>query len=169
MKRNRPTLSTSRGAGIFEEMIGYRRNFCADTEFFLMPEIWEDLCDEEGRWTIKLYHTPDGDRYRPKAGIVSFDDRVILSVDERLMAEAKRGCNLSNFILAHEFAHLALGHHDRSATTKNFRLKERSTGPANVPPTDEELETDFAAVCFQCGVSLLESGPINPLERWRAA
>jgi len=47
---------------------------------------------------------------------------MTLSVDQRLMAEARKGCSLSNFILAHEFAHLALGHHARSATTPRNRV-----------------------------------------------
>ena len=52
-----PILTTLRVVDIFEEMISCRRMFCADRDFFRMPEFWEDQCDEEGRWTIKTYRS----------------------------------------------------------------------------------------------------------------
>jgi hypothetical protein len=161
MKKTKPFLSTSRAVAIFEEMVGYRRNFCADTDFFRMTKIWEDLCDEEGRWSIRMYRSSENDNLARKAAVIAFGDRVILSVDEKLMASARQGDKLSNFILAHEFGHLALGHHGGNTGTKNFQMEERHSGFANVPPTSEELETNFSAVCFQCGVAILDP-------RWNA-
>ena len=151
-------LTTARAVDIFEEVISCRRMFCADNEFFRMTEFWEDLCDEEGRWSIKTYRSNLSDDFKRKAAVVSFDDRVTLTVDEKLMANAKNGCKLSNFILAHEMGHIALDHHSRGAVTKYFQLFAGPSGMSNLPPTIEELEANFAAVFLQCGVALMDPG-----------
>ena len=156
MKRNL-TPSTSRMATIFNEMISIRRGFRADRDFFRMDEFWKDLCDDEGRWTIKIYRSNETEDFKRKAGVIAFDDRAILTVDARLMENARKGCGLSNFILAHEASHLALDHHAKCAVTKNFQLFAGPNGNANIPPTMQESETNYAAVFLQCGVALLDS------------
>ena len=155
MKIN-PFLSTNRAVEIYEEMIFCRRMFCADKNFFLMPDVWNDLLDDEGRWSIKTFRSSTVGNFKPKAAVIAFDDRATLTVDERLMENAENGCKLSNFILAHELAHLALGHHERSMVTKNFQLLLGDKGNSILPPNLEELEAHFAAVFFQCGVALEE-------------
>ena len=152
-----PILTTLRVVDIFEEMISCRRMFCADRDFFRMPEFWEDQCDEEGRWTIKTYRSGQLEDFKRKAGVVALDDRVTLTVDERLMENAKQGCKLSNFILAHEMGHVALDHHSTGAVTKHFQLFAGPSGMSNLPPTLEELEANYAAVFLQCGVALLDT------------
>ena len=149
-------LTTSRAADIFDEVISCRRMFCADNEFFRMTEFWEDLCDEGGRWSIKTYRSNLSDDFKRKAGVIAFGDRVTLTVDEKLVANAKDGCKLSNFILAHEMGHIALDHHAKGAVTKNFQLFAGPSGMSNLPPTLEELETNYAAVFLQCGVALMD-------------
>jgi hypothetical protein len=119
-----------------------------------MPEPWEALCDVGEGWSINTYRSDETEDFKRKAGVVQFDHRVTLTVDEKLMAKAKQGCKLSNFILAHEFGHVALNHHARSAVTKNFQLFAGPSGMSNSPPTVEELEANYAAVFFQCGAAL---------------
>lgn len=155
--KSRPILSASRAVEIFEEAISCRRMFCADGDFFRMDEFWEDLCDEGGQWTMKTYRSSETQDFKRKAGVSKFGDRVTLTVDENLMARAKQGCKLSNFILAHEAGHLALDHHASGAVTKNFQLFAGPIGMSNLPPTVEELEANYAAVFLQCGVALQDT------------
>ena len=155
-------LTTLRLVEVFEEMVACRRLYCADSDFFRMPDFWKDLCDEEGCWKIKTYKSNETEDFKRKAGVIAFGDRVTLVVDERLMAAADGGCKLSNFILAHEVGHLALDHHARGAVVKNFQLFAGPSGMSNLPPTLEERETMFAAVFLQCGVALL-NGKWDPI------
>lgn len=147
---------TPRAVEVFRILVGCRRSFCADNDFFRMDRFWESLCDDEGQWSIKTYRSKETEDFKRKAGIIAFAGRVTLSVDERLMENARRGCKLSNFILAHEAGHLALDHHARGAVIKNFQLFSDSSGMSNVPPSLEELEANYAAVFLQCGVALMD-------------
>ena len=161
--RRGPSLTTQRGAEIYAEMLSLRRELYGDNDFFKMPEPWETLCDVGEGWAIKTYRSDETKDFKRKAGVVQFDHRVTLTVDEGLMATAQQGCKLSNFILAHEFAHVALDHHARSAVTKNFQLFAGPSGMSNSPPTVEELEANYAAVFFQCGAALLNTH-LSPVE-----
>jgi len=81
-----------------------------------------------------------------------------MTVDGRLVESARLGAKLSNFILAHEIGHLALDHHKENKVVRHFQLFTDASGmKANLSPTLEELEANYAAVFFQCGVTLLES------------
>ncbi|MEQ8899844.1 MAG: hypothetical protein RID11_07385 [Roseovarius sp.] len=159
----RPSLTTYRGAEIYAEILSLRRELYGDGDFFKMPEPWETLCEVGEGWSINTYRSDEVEDFRRKAGVIQFDNRVTLTVDEKLMANAKRGCKLSNFILAHEFGHVALNHHARSAVTKNFQLYAGPGGMSNLPPTMEELEANYAAVFFQCGAAL-QNPQLNPVE-----
>ncbi|MEM6741600.1 MAG: hypothetical protein AAF646_15940 [Pseudomonadota bacterium] len=121
-----------------------------------MPTVWEWLCESDSTWSIKTFHSRGAEDYKRTAGVIAFDGRVTLTVDEQLMRNARKGCKLSNFTLAHELGHLALDHHASSAVTKNFRLFSGPSGESNIPPTAEELEANYAAVFFQCGVALFD-------------
>lgn len=153
----KPTISASRAAEIFNEMVGLRRIYCDDSRFFRMSDFWSLLAEGGGETKIKTYRSSEKEDYKRKAGVVAFAGNTTLVVDEALMLNAVNGCKLSNYILAHEFAHLALNHHARGAVIKNFQLYASPVGLANIPPTAEELEANFAAVFFQCGVSLLNN------------
>lgn len=142
-------------------MLWFRRELYADHDFFKMPEVWETLCEDIEHWSINTYKSNQLEDYKRKAGVIAFGDRVTLTADEKLLENAWKGCKLSNFILAHELGHLALNHHARSAVTKNFQLFAGPNGMSNIPPTVEELETNFAAVFFQCGSTLEDA-------RWTA-
>jgi hypothetical protein len=155
MKRT-PFLSTTQVASAFKEMVSCRRLNFGDNEYFRMTDVWRDLSDEEGRWSVKAYQSKETEDYKRKAGVIAFADRVTLIVDEKLWANADRGCKLSNFILAHELGHVALDHHARSMVIKNFQLFAGPSGMSNLPPTPEELEANLAAVFFQCGVALMD-------------
>ncbi|MBZ8119571.1 hypothetical protein KUD11_13050 [Roseovarius sp. LXJ103] len=128
-----------------------------------MPELWEYMCEESDEWSVNTYRSDETQAYKRKAGVAAFDNKVKMTADETLWRKAKEGCKLSNFILAHEMGHVALGHHDRSAVTKNFQLFSGPNGMSNIPPTLEELETNFAAVFLQCGVAL-EDKSRDPLQ-----
>ncbi|SHL58425.1 hypothetical protein SAMN05444414_12114 [Roseovarius marisflavi] len=153
MKR-RPILTTLRATEIWTEMLWFRRELYSDDKFFKMTDVWETLCNDFEKWTMRTYRSNQLEDFKRKAGVVALDDRVTLTADEKLIANAKHGCKLSNFILAHELGHLALDHHARGAVVKNFQLFSGANGMCNVPPTLEELETNYAAVFFQCGAAL---------------
>jgi len=156
MKR-KLTLSTPRAVEIYTEMLSVRRELYDDNEFFKVPYAWYAICEGSETWKTRTYRTKHQEDYKRKAGIVVFGDLVTLVADERLIENAKKGCKLSNFVLAHEIAHLALDHHAQNAVVKNFQLFSGLSGMSNLPPTIEEWEANFAAVCFQCGVALESS------------
>ena len=150
----KPSLTTTRAAEIFDEMLWYRREFCADTDFIKMPQVWETLANDLETLSLKFFGSNKASDFTPTAGIVAFAGRTTLTVHEELFRQAKKGCRLSNYLLAHELGHLALEHHAKSATIKNFQLHRGEYGMSNMPPTVEELEANYAAVFFQCGVAL---------------
>jgi len=150
--RKPPDIATSRMVEIYDEMLSCRRMYCADDEFFLMPDVWEYLCEEDPSWSIKLYRSRETESFKCKAGIVVLGNMLRLTADEQLFVQARAGCNLMNFILAHELGHVALGHHDRNAVTKNFQLSSRRKDMAIIPPTQEELEANFAAIFFSAAL-----------------
>lgn len=157
----RSSLTTTRAAQVFNEALACRREFFEDHQFFKMPDVLEIMFDEFEGWTLKTVRSRETEDFKRRAGVAEFDGRVTLTVDERLYANAKQGCYFSNYILAHEVGHLILNHHAKSAGTKNFQLFSGPSGLSNVPPTLEELEANFAATFFQCGVALAD-------KRWDA-
>ena len=152
------SLTTPEAVSLFREMVAYRRLCYEDTEFFRMTDVWNWLADGDGAGevTIKTYRTENAEDYKCKAGVVAFGECATLVVDEKLLKNANSGCKLSNYMLAHEFAHLALDHHTQGAVVKNFKLYSTANGNANIPPTKEEYEANLAAVFFQCGPALLD-------------
>lgn len=155
-KRNRPTIAPARAARIYVDMLWYRRELYDDHTFFKMTDVWKTLCEEFDGFAVKTYKTSEVEDFKRKAGLIAFDGRVTLTADERLMDLASRGCWLSNYMLAHEFGHLGLDHHRTGAIVKNFQLFVGPSGMENIPPTPEELEANYAATFFQCGVALLD-------------
>ncbi len=165
-ERKTPTISVSRAAEIFGEIVSIRRCYAADHEFFRMEEVWRDLAgesfDDEGgeelplQINIKEYESPANEDYKRKAAIIAFGNRATVVVDQRMMTSARKGDGLDNFILAHEFAHMALEHHAQFAAIRNFMLSQTSNGGRVIPPDEMELEANFAAVLFLCGPSILE-------------
>lgn len=156
-KKNWPQLSASRAAEIFKEMISLRQIYCEDTHFFKMNDFWQWL--SEGDENINIREVKKSAKYESKykAGVVALGDHATLVVPESMMVAASQGRKLENFTLAHEFAHLALGHHERNAVIKNFQLFSPDGVNANIPPNEEELEANYAAVFFQCGGALLSN------------
>lgn len=155
MKRA-PFLSTTRIVEIFKEMVDIRRQFCADHDFVKMPTVWEDLMDEQGNWAIRRYHSRPGGDYLRRAAVMQLGDKMRLTVDNQLWENAKRGKKLDNHVLAHELAHLTLGHPSRGGVATNFALDDDGTLIRLSPPNKTELEADLGAVFFQCGVALMD-------------
>ncbi|MDG3040161.1 ImmA/IrrE family metallo-endopeptidase [Roseicyclus marinus] len=150
----RPIISIPRTAQIYQEMLWARRELYKDHQFFVMTEAWEKICEENDDWQIRAYHSDPSVPVKHKAGVVFFNGRMTLTTDQRLLDDAEKGCRISNFILAHELGHVALGHHATGAVVKNFQLFDGPTGLSNLPPTVEELEANYAAAFFQCGAAL---------------
>ena len=153
------SLSTTRAAQIWTEMVELRRELYKDDCFFKMHEPWEQFTTESDLWSIKTYRSENQEEYKQKASVVEFDGRVTLTVDEVLLSRAREGGQLENFILAHEWCHLALRHHANFASNRNFVLSSTDKGYARLAGDIFELEADFGAVVFQCGVALRD-------ERW---
>jgi len=155
MKR-KSTFTTSRAVEIWEETLWLRRELYPDDKFFKVPDAWDKICEEGETWKTKAYRAHSAQDFNRKAGVVVLGDRATLTVDERLLENARKGDKLSNFILAHEIGHLVLDHHEKGAIIKNFQLFSGPQGMTNTPPTLEEFEANMAAVFFQCGVALLD-------------
>jgi hypothetical protein len=159
--KKRPTLSTKRAVEIFEDAVDIRRGYCADTDFFRMTEFWEYLCEDSETWSIKRYRSGEKENFKRKAGVIAFAGLLTLTVDQELWDRASKGNLFFNYLLAHEAGHLILNHHAKGAVTKHFELYAGPNFKANIPATVEELEANYAATFFQCGVALLEP-------RWEA-
>jgi len=150
-------------------MIWLRRELYADDEFFKMSDVLDTLAEDLPSFRINTYRTETPEEYKLKAGLVGgLGDRTILTVDERLLENARKGALLDNFVLAHEITHWAQNDHATGAITKNFQLFSGPSGASNAPPTTEEWLANFGAVCFQCGVALENNG-FEPLELARRA
>lgn len=149
-------LTTQRAARIFEDMVCCRRDYCADDENFKMTDVWKYLCEGGSDWKIKFYRRPQTEANGPQAAVAEFDYKVRLTVSEELWAEAERGDGRSNFILAHELGHIGR-RHNAQFPTRHFDPAVSADGLSFVPKSYFEKEADFAAVAFQCGVTLLDS------------
>jgi predicted metal-dependent phosphoesterase TrpH len=148
-------LTTKRAVTIFEEMVSCRRDYCADDEFFKMADVWQYLCDGSSEWKIKFFHQLPGQPLRPKAAVTEFDHNVRLTVESAVWSSAQGGDKLSNFVLAHEAGHLQLRHNSRTAV-RHFMMVASDKGNSVIPQDYFELEANFAAVVFQCGMALLD-------------
>ncbi|WP_411890440.1 hypothetical protein [Yoonia sp. SDW83-1] len=152
----RPNISARRAAQVFKEAVACRRLFRGDGKFFKMSEFWEYLCAENDCWKIKQTKSGPLSDYQRRAGVVAFGDLMTLVVDSELMRLARLGRGFANFILAHEMCHLMLDHHANAKVIKNFKVVDSETGKSVLPPTDEELETNYAAIFLQCGMALFD-------------
>ena len=155
MVTRRPTLGTRRFIEVYREMTSTRRLWFRDDQFFKLTALWSDMTEGDENWKINKVKASDGSDFARTASVVALDDRVILNVDERLWELAEDGCLFSNFMLAHEMSHVALDHHARGAVAKHFRLYSGPNGAANLPPTVEELEANYAAAFLACGPAIL--------------
>jgi Peptidase family M48 len=151
MKQNM-ILTTKRAVAIFEDEVSCRRTWYRDNEFFKVTDFLNDLCEDGELWKMKLFHTRDGDFLRPRASATEFAQNVRLTIDASLWSKAESGDKLANFILAHELGHIQLRHH----ATRHFIMNSGQNGFIVDPQDYFELEANFAAVVFQCGVALLD-------------
>ena len=161
--KQKSTFTTPRAVEIWREALWLRRELYKDDEFFKVPDAWDAICGENEKWKTNTYRTKQVEDFKLKAGTVVLGDSVTLTVDERLMGNARKGCKLANYMLAHEIGHLMLDHHAKGAITKNFQLFAGPNGMSNLPPALEEMEANFAAVFFQCGVAL-EDKRLEPVQ-----
>lgn len=156
---SRPKIGADRAVSVFRTVVDHRRLFSDDQQYIRMPDVFDILAediDPDFKFNIKLYSSPKGNGQGLKASVVAFDGRATLVVDRQLFQNASEGCLSSNFTLAHEFAHLVLGHHGKSATAMNFVTTDISGVKKRIAPNEMELETDYAAAFFLCGVALLD-------------
>jgi hypothetical protein len=148
-------LTTKRAVAIFDDAVSCRRGYCNDNEFFKMTDVWEYLCEGSAEWKIKPFHQRPGQALRPQAAVTEFDHRVRLLVEATLWSNAQRGDKLSNFVLAHEAGHLQLRHNSQTAV-RRFLMVAAEKGHSVIPQDYFELEANFFAIVFQCGVALLD-------------
>jgi len=164
-KGKTPPISVRNTARIFREMVSLRRYYCADSDFFRMDEFWEWLADTDDSIGIRLSNAPvtGQEKSKVKAGVVAVGEKSTLVAPRDMFQKAKAGSLLHNFVLAHEFGHLALEHHASRTKIINYQLDSSDGQLANIPPNLLELEANYAAVFFQCGVELFNTS-ISELE-----
>jgi len=133
-----------------------------------MDQFWKDLTEDDANWSIRTYNSGSRADYELRAGVIAFGDRAILCADGKLLDLAGKGQWMANFVLAHEAAHVGLGHYERSAVVKNFQLFSGRNGLMNLPPTVEELEANYGAAFLQCGTALFDES-MSALELARRA
>ncbi len=153
MKR-KPALTTVRAVDIYRQAISVRRDYCADTEFFKMPDFLRYCEDEAGNWRIKTYASKLGGDHLRRAAVFTLGDQVRLAIDEVMWVRAEKGGQLENFVLAHEASHLLLGHTSKGGTASNFMLSSEGQVNKIIPQNEFELEANIGAVFLQCGIAL---------------
>ncbi|WP_298919410.1 hypothetical protein [uncultured Roseobacter sp.] len=165
-RKQYPTITPKRAAEAFYELLTLRRMFLEDERYAKLTEYLDILTDDNADTRIKTFDAKTHAQ-EVKAGSLALFGKVIFIVSNQLLEKARKGCKLANFTLAHEFAHVELGHHEDQKIVKNFQLFSTEQGQANIPPTDEELEANFGATFFQCGVALLDpdADPISLANR----
>ena len=132
-----------------------------------MPDVLADIAEDESLFRIKTFSAERDENGRRKATIFSKFGVSVLVADAAIFEKSSNEGALNNFTLAHEFSHLALGHHDDGSVSKHFEFRKVGTNNARVAETDQEFETDFAAVVFLCGPRLLQRDfPSSSLARW---
>ena len=166
--RKQPTISANRAAEIFRDTLSVRRINWLDNQFPKMTDVWEFLAADNPQVRIKRYNT-DNEYSHKRAAVVALDELIALTASNQFWDRACQGALFQNFVLAHEMGHLILDHHASGAVVKNFALFDDATGVANIPPTVEELEANYAAVFFQCGVTLLAPGLNAKTDAFRIA
>jgi hypothetical protein len=148
-------------------MVSYRRCEADDDEPIFMAAFLKEISSEEGYLKLKTYRTPYRDDVNHTAASIALGGRAIITAPKWMLDEAEKGVGLHNHLLGHEFAHIALGHHDFAGQTKNFRMTERSGVNQAIAPDNEELEAHFGSVFFLCGVKLLnEEIEVEQLAKW---
>ncbi|MFW5655624.1 MAG: hypothetical protein ACOCYW_08280 [Roseicyclus sp.] len=154
-QERRPKISAHRAARVYDEMLSVRRFLMSDGSFRKMPDVWEEFSADLEGYKLSTYRAIEGSKADNKAGVITLGgEGATLITSQGLWERAKAGNLLANTIIAHEIAHLALGHHLRSV--KHFQPKTTDHGLKNIPENDIELETNYAAVFLQCGVAILD-------------
>lgn len=153
-------LKTQETVRLFWEMVDLRNYYVASGEVVSMTEVWEDLAstefDETDEFKTRIKFFSGDEEHDRKAAVIAFASKITLVVSKGFWSLACNKGMLQNFLLAHEFSHIALDHHSKAAAIKHFKLDASHGTYANIPPTWEEFETNVAAVFFQCGDALLE-------------
>lgn len=153
-------LKTSYAVRLFREMAVLRSYYATSDEAISMADVWEDLAstefEETDEFKTQIKFFSGNEEHNRKAGIITFASRITLIVSHGFWRLARGNQWLQNFLLAHEFVHVALDHHANAAVVKHFKLDSSNGVNANIPPTWEEFETNVAAVFFQCGDALFE-------------
>lgn len=148
-------LSEARLVHIFHEMNWYRGEFIDEKKFCKMSDVWETYERDVDEVKIKEFNV-DKEEDGRVARVVEFAGRFTLIVPSSMMDKARAGDGFSNFQLAHEFSHVALGHHEHGAGKLYFRMtKSERFGYSDQFDDPKEIEASIAAVFFQCGISLL--------------
>ncbi len=160
-KKKPPILSVERAVEIFSEAISVRRYRYEDGEFFLMGDFLREQSEDLGDYDpypfrVKTFKTDPKLDFRKKVGVLAFEDSIVFSMDQRFLDKANAGNGLYNTIIAHEIGHLMLRHHEKHAKILNFKMEKLPSGYSILPQNELELEANYAAVFFQCGISLLD-------------
>ncbi|MEO0669203.1 MAG: hypothetical protein AAFZ99_14925 [Pseudomonadota bacterium] len=152
MNRKSPLrICPKKAAGLYRNTVSFRRAYVPDGKFFKASDFWRDAAADIPEVRIKLH-----DRSILKASTNALDELTVLVAPKQLFDNADRGCKICNFILAHEAGHISEEHHSENAVSKYFQLFATETEVANIPPTIEELETNYAATFFLCGPAIFD-------------
>lgn len=159
---NEPTLGANRAAEISREVFWYRGYVAEPRQYFKMSDVIEDALRDGDVFRLREFDPGDDLLKRRKAGVVGFAGKYSFILPKGMMEGAREGQKEDNYALAHEWCHIILGHHESGAVVKNYQLFQTESGNVNRPPTQEELETNFAATLFQCGEAIFDKG-VDPV------
>lgn len=163
MSKNRPSISPERIVKIFKEMQWWREAYFSDNPLEKKVGIvngakfWEWFAEEMPDVRIRF------DRYLDQvdkrvAFVLKLDLHIFLNVSKLKFEAAKKNSYFPNFVLAHEFAHIALEHSETTTAPQPFSLHEEDGQLKSSVYDVIESEAHYGAIFLQVGEQIFADG-----------
>ena len=163
MSKNRPSISPQRIVKIFKEMQWWREAYFSDNPYEKRVGIvngakfWEWLAEELPGVRIRFDRYLDNVDTRV-AFVLKLDLHIFLNVSKKKFEAAKKNSYFPNFVLAHEFAHIALEHSEATTAAQPFSLHEEDGQLKSSVNDLIESEAHYGAVFLQVGEQIFADG-----------
>ncbi len=162
MSKNRPAITPQRLIQVSREMESWRRPYFDDNPYeakvgvINSAKVWEWFADYLSE-TVKIRFDRNLDKTDKRVAFVLKLDPYIRLVSSKIKFEkAKKGAWFPNFVLAHEIAHIFLGHSETTTAAKPFSLHSENGVLMALAEDVDELEAHYGAIFLQVGDQIFE-------------
>ncbi len=162
MSMHRPTITPKRIVQISRETESWRRLYFDDNHdeakngILNAAKCWEWFASYLPE-TVKIRFDHNLDRTEKRVAFVLKLDPYIRLISSKLKFEkAKKGARFQNFVLAHEIAHIILGHSENSTSAKPFSLHSENGVLKALAEDVDEVEAHYGAILLQIGDQIFE-------------